>query len=132
MRACHHVPRDAWRCFLLTSTRGEWVAGRMPAKQAEDTRKKLQVLEASLQQGGVPQHMRLLLAALLRHLAAGDRQEVRPILCVHPFMCLPMCARRRVAPAAIVHATLYLLPSTPQALPPAGGQGHELRATYLM
>ena len=49
---------------------------RMPnAKQADDTRKKLQALEWSLKEGSVKEDMRKLVAALLRNLGAGDRQE---------------------------------------------------------
>jgi hypothetical protein len=44
-------------------------------KQADDTRKKLQALEGDLKQGAVNQDMRTLIAALLRNLGAGDRQE---------------------------------------------------------
>lgn len=44
-------------------------------KQADDTRKKLQALEGSLKQGSVNEDMRKLIAALLRNLGAGDRQE---------------------------------------------------------
>ena len=49
---------------------------RMPnVKQAEDTRKKLQMLEGDLKTGAVKEGMRQLIATLLKNLAACDRAE---------------------------------------------------------
>ena len=53
----------------------EPLCGMMLKKQADDTRKKLLTLEASLKGGAVGKDMRQLVASLLRYLAAADRQE---------------------------------------------------------